>query len=284
MLNSDQERTLHEQAYVPEHSVGLMAGISGASPFMFKDYLCLEDRTRLMVVGYPLKGPYDPERFSQDLDQLTGSHKASEISVIAPEPWRGAAALCVESEQDDYYIIEKPDMDHIRAGLLKKARKAAGELIIRTDRRFTRSHHELTREFLDRIQPDQRIIELYKRAPRFLEYSGESALISAWTMNGNLSAYYVADLAPLNFSSYIIGCHSRRNYVPAASDALMLELLEISRHMGKTRAHLGLGVNKGIRQFKKKWRGQRAIRFFRCEMVRGKTGVINAIRGFLQNR
>lgn len=282
MLTADQEKRLRELAYIPEHSVGLMSGISGAEPFMFKDYLCLEGSGRLMVVGYPLEGRFEPEAFRDDLEELarSGHHRA--VSTITPAPLGQKESICFEYEQDSYYTT--PCEGRIKPGLWRKARKTAQSLIIRIDRDYTQEHRNITAEFLQRVKPEDRVIRLYRKAPDFLRSSQDSILISAWRKQGALCAYYVADLAPASFSSYIIGCHSKVNYAPFASDALLSELVEVSRRMDKDYIHLGLGVNDGITRFKKKWGAEPGPDFFRCETGLGKTKLIDTVLSFLKSR
>jgi hypothetical protein len=47
-------------------------------------------------------------------------------------------------------------------------------------------------------------------------------------------------------AKYVIGCHSKKNYVQGASDFLCHEMVEMSVEYGKKYVHLGLGVNEGI--------------------------------------
>ncbi len=87
----------------------------------------------------------------------------------------------------------------------------------------------------------------------------------------------MVDLAPQNFSTYVIGCHSKKNYVPGASDLLLFETIKISKEYDKNYIHLGLGVNKGIRQFKKKWGGKPTLQYEMCEIVVKKPSVLDTI-------
>jgi len=63
----------------------------------------------------------------------------------------------------------------------------------------------------------------------------------------------------------VIGCHSKKNYVPHASDLLFFEMLTLAKEYGKNYINLGLGVNEGIRRFKEKWGGVPFLRYEFCE-------------------
>ena len=54
----------------------------------------------------------------------------------------------------------------------------------------------------------------------YLAFSETSLLLSAWDREKRLSAYYVLELGAETFLTYVVGCHSKVNYVPHASDFL----------------------------------------------------------------
>jgi hypothetical protein len=113
--------------------------------------------------------------------------------------------------------------------------------------------------------------------PHFVGHAKDCLVLNAWDQKSNLAAFYVLDLAPEHFSTYVIGCHSKKNYVPGASDLLQFETIQITQECGKHTIHLGLGVSKGIRQFKKKWGGVAAQSYELCEIVQKKGSVLNKI-------
>ena len=92
------------------------------------------------------------------------------------------------------------------------------------------------------------------------------------------------DLGAKNFSAYILGSHSKKHYVPHASDLLFLEMINLTREEGKNSINLGLGVNEGIRRFKEKWGGKPFLRYEFCECRYGaarKVSLIDALMGKL---
>ncbi len=119
--------------------------------------------------------------------------------------------------------------------------------------------------------PD-RVRELYRAMPDYLGHSP-----SAWTLNardkkGNLCAFTVVEMGAENFSAYILGSHSKKHYVPHASDLLFLEMIHLTREPGKSSINLGLGVNEGIRRFKEKWGGKPFLRYEFCGCRYGRQG------------
>jgi hypothetical protein len=120
------------------------------------------------------------------------------------------------------------------------------------------------------------------------DYIGRSS--SAWMLNardkaGRLCAFTVVELGAKDFSTYVLGSHSKKHYVPHASDLLFLEMINLTREHGKNTIHLGLGVNKGIRRFKEKWGGKPFLRYEFCERRYGaarKVSLIEALVGRLR--
>ena len=81
-----------------------------------------------------------------------------------------------------------------------------------------------------------------------------------------------------NFSTYVLGCHSKKHYVAHASDLLFLEMINLTREHGKHTIHLGLGVNEGIRRFKEKWGGMPSLNYEFCERDYGTTRTLSLIK------
>src|SRR5512135_2299887 len=65
MISTDDERYILAQAYVPEHIVGLMTGISRGEPFLIDGYVGFSKDNWVILVGYPLAGGFDHEDFGR---------------------------------------------------------------------------------------------------------------------------------------------------------------------------------------------------------------------------
>jgi lipid II:glycine glycyltransferase (peptidoglycan interpeptide bridge formation enzyme) len=105
--------------------------------------------------------------------------------------------------------------------------------------------------------------------PEYVARSSTSRVLSARDKDGNLSAFYVIELAAEKFATYVVGCFSRKHYVAHASDLLFFEMIKLAGENHKKYIHLGLGVNEGIRRFKKKWGGSPFLRYEFCELSAG---------------
>jgi hypothetical protein len=132
-------------------------------------------------------------------------------------------------------------------------------------------------EFVDRIVAPVRVNNLLNKMPGYIEESDSAFVLNAWDSRNRLAAFYVVELAATDFSNYIIGCYSKRNYVLGASDLLLDELIRLSAESGKRYIHLGLGVNAGIRRFKTKWGAKPVQRYEMCVLVLKKTSLLSTL-------
>ena len=235
---------------VPEHSVSFMAAISGGKSVIFRDYLFLTGEGWLIAVGYPFGSPHDAREFFAALTDMAEKTQAGDYWAIAPEMPQELQPHV--DETDVYYVL--PVHFPVPAKVRGPVRKAANSLTVDEGKVFTAAHRRLWAEFLRRKDFKPHVHELFARTASMLAAPGTDVrLLNAWDAGGDLAACCVMDYSPQEFSSYIIGAHSRENYTPHATDLLFAMMLENARKSGKRYIHLGLGVNDGIRRFKEKW-------------------------------
>ena len=95
-------------------------------------------------------------------------------------------------------------------------------------------HHELMLEFVQRVNPAERVRDLLFKMPQYVAKSKSSFVLNAWDKHKKLAAFYVIDLAAKEFANYIIGCYSKKHYVRGASDLLLFELIKLSEENSKS--------------------------------------------------
>lgn len=237
-------------AVVPEHSPALMQAVSGGRFFLEGEYCFLDLDGRLAAVAYPLRGEYGHADFEAALGQALERTGASDCWCIGPDlPPRLAPH---ETERDEFFIL--PADAGVPARLRRPIARAAERLRVERGKKFSPGHRRLWAEFTARAALKPNVRELFARAESALNADGVE-LFSALDAQGRPVAALLLDFAPDRFVSYIIGAHSRENYAPHATDLLFAALLDEARLRGKDFIHLGLGVNDGIRRFKRKWGG-----------------------------
>lgn len=283
MISDAEKEKISARAYVPEHSVELMTRVSGGEPFLIDDFFCIHKDDLVILIGYPMEYDSGTDTLKTVLDRVIKLFRPSYLSVAAESLPRSFHEPCSERASDFYYTLILGDAVR-RAGLQRVVRTAKKHATVERANSLTRDHRDLAEEFVQRVDPPQRIKDLVFRMWNYVGHSEGSLVLNAWSNDGRLAAFYVIDLSPKEFSTYVIGCHSKKNYVRWASDLLFSAMIEISKERGKKYIHLGLGVNDGIRRFKEKWGGKPWLRYEMCEFRARKPSFLDAISAYVKNR
>ncbi len=266
MISPQEEEYILGKAYVPEHIVPLMVGISEGEPYFRDDHFFLVKDGLLIFIGYPLESGFREKIFACTLRKVMEEFRPAHTCFIVPESSESFFPNGHRREKDEYYRLDLRSHE-IKSGLKRSLEKASQNLTIHKNRSMSPEHLALAQEFLEKENLSPRVKELYRRMPSYLVHSKTSLLLSARDENKNLSAYYVLELGAKKFASYVSGCFSRKYYVPHASDLLFLEMTRLAKENKKEYIHLGLGVNEGIRRFKKKWGGTRSLPYEFWEII-----------------
>jgi len=265
-LTPEQEADVLARAYVPEHLPGLMAGISGAQPFLIEDYLCLAKENWLIFVGYPLDGPFSAGRCAGAVAEARARCRPQVLWFIGPEVPADLAAGCRDRQSDVYYRLDLPVQ--VKSALRREVRVAAAALTVAAGRAFTAEHQALAAELMARAALPPMVAALYRAMPDYVARSPSAVVLDARDAAGRLVAFTVVEGAAPAFDVYVLGAYSRRVYVPHASDLLCATMIERAQAAGKGWINLGLGVNAGIRRFKEKWGGVPTLAYEFCEWRR----------------
>jgi hypothetical protein len=273
MITADDARYIQSAAYIPEHTVGLMTSVSRGEPFLTDDFLVFAGDTWVILVGYPLSGRFVLDDLQRIIPATLQRHQPEYLWLIAPEVPPSFKSMCRERESDQYYTLglqgftPRPELKRIVA-------RAARDVTVVRDRLVGSDHQEAISEFLKRDTPGPRIEKLFLSMADYTAASASAVVLTARRRGGEVSAFYVVDFEVEKFATYVVGCHSKKHYVPGASDLLFVEMVALARDQGKAFIHLGLGVNEGIRRFKEKWGGAPSLRYEFCEHRWGQLGRI----------
>ncbi len=277
MISSIDEEYILTRAYVPEHIVTLMALLSKGEPFLIEDHLVLAKDTWLIFVGYPFDRMFSQERCEKIVKQVLERFRPESLRFIGPEIPLFLTDSCSERQTDRYYRFDI-EQARVKNSLRRVAEKASQELDVERANAFSKEHEILISELLKREKLRPRVRELYHLMPDYFSRSSSACVLNAWNKERRLSAFYILELGARNFTTYLIGTHSKKNYVPHASDLLFLKMIELTREQGKSEINLGLGVNEGIRRFKEKWGGVPFLNYEECEYCPEGTKMISMVR------
>jgi hypothetical protein len=277
MITPEEEQYILERAYVPEHIVSLMVLISKGEPILIEDFLCFVKDNWLILVGYPLNGNFSQERCERILNQAVETFRPEYLWFIGPEVPASLLDSCKERQTDQYYRLDL-EQTKPRPSLQRKAEKTSKELTVERSHSISKEHEALILELLKREKLPPRVRELYRAMPDYVAHSSSTYVLNARDKNEKLCAFYVVELGAKNFSTYVLGSHSKKHFVPHASDLLFLDMIKITTEHGKSIINLGLGVNEGIRRFKEKWGGVPFLDYHFCECFYGTTRTLSLIK------
>jgi len=277
MINPEDEAYILERAFVPEHILSLMVPISKGEPFLKEEHLVFVKDNWLILVGYPLEGNFSQERCERVLKQAVETFRPEYLWFIGPDIPPSLQGSCKERQTDQYYKFDL-NRTKLKPSLQRVADKASKELIVERGHSISKEHEALISELLKREKLPPRLRELYRAMPDYVAHSSTSCVLNARDKNGKLCAFFVVELGAKNFSTYVLGSHSKKHYVSHASDFLFLEMIKLTREHGKNTVNLGLGVNEGIRRFKEKWGGIPFLNYEFCERYYGYTRTVSLIK------
>jgi hypothetical protein len=277
MITAEDEAYILTHAYVPEHIVSLMVILSKGEPFLIEDHLIFTKDNWLIFVGYPLDGIFSQERCEKVVKQVLEKFRPESLRFIGPEIPLFLSDSCTERQTDRYYRFDI-EQTRVKNSLRRVAEKASQQLDVERSYVLSKEHKTLISELSKREKLRPRVKELYHAMPDYVSHSSSACVLNAWSKEGRLSAFYILELGAKKFNTYLIGTHSRKNYVPHASDLLFFKMVELTREQGKNEINLGLGVNEGIRRFKEKWGGVPFLNYEECEYCPEGIKMISMVR------
>jgi hypothetical protein len=281
MLTQEEEAHVLSKAYVPEHILNLMVPISKGEPFLKEEHLVFVKDNWLILVGYPLEGNFSQEKCERILKQAVETFRPEYLWFIGPGTPPSLQGSCKERQTDQYYKFDL-NQTKLKPSLQRVADKASKELIVERGHSISKEHEALILELLKREKLPPRLRELYRAMPDYVAHSSTACVLNARNKNGKLCAFFVVELGAKNFSTYVLGCHSKKRYVPHASDFIFLEMIKLTREYEKSTINLGLGVNEGIRRFKEKWGGIPFLDYEFCERFYGTTRTVSLIKALAE--
>ena len=277
MLTAEEKAYISEHAYVPEHCIGLMTHVSGGEPFLIDDFFVCRKDNWIILIGYPLEDNFNMKDFEAVVSKVREKFHPDFVSLIAPEMPPALASTCQESESDAYFTLQTQNTV-IHSAVKRNLKKARRYLQVESSSVMQADHRELMQEFVERAHPPDRVKGLLFKMPEFVAHADTAFVLNARDKANKLIAFYVVDVEARQFSNYIIGCHSKKNYVLGASDLLLFELINLNLEYNKQYIHLGLGVSAGIRRFKEKWGAAPTRRYEMCELVFKKPSIFESIK------
>lgn len=254
MLNSEEQKFIFQQAYIPEHLVEYVCSISEGEPFLYEGYLYFVKANHMIFIGYPLNRPSISKETDHILRELLLKHKIKSIALIGEKNFELKSDTLVENS-DNYYVLDLSTVS-INRKLKNCITRASKELTIEITRNLDHGHNRIIDEYLKMEKFDNYTKYIFSKVPDYICKSTTSFLINAKAKNGSLIGFNILDLGSHQYAFYMFNFISRKTYIPGASDLLMYEMIKMANREKKKFLNLGLGINRGVTFFKKKWGGK----------------------------
>jgi hypothetical protein len=263
LITDKEESFILKHAYIPEHVPSYVTSISNSEPHLISNYLYYHIRKHVIFVGYPLGESFNESKLKKSLDIAIEEFKPDSVALISPISLF-SPPTCTLSSSDDYFRLELGALK-IRKKVRNMIKRASTELTVERSRNVNREHKHLISKFLETHEVDEAITHILGKIPKYVSNSPTSFVLNVCDENGNLVAFDVVELASEEYAFYQFNFVSKENYVPGASDLLFKEIVKIAREKGKKYINMGLGINEGVRRFKKKWGGKPFLKHEFCQ-------------------
>jgi len=251
MITDKESEYIKTHAYLPEHVIGYVAAVSGGEPYLFKDYLCYRKNDTLIFVGYPFKKSFDEKNMKKVLDAAVREFKPGRIALIEPKIL--LKDICyLERNTDEYYRLDLNNYT-ISQKVRNMISRAQRELLIDQKNNCSDEHKNLISEFLNSHKVSEETKFIFGKIPEYISSSETAFILDARDKHDRLVAFDVVEFGSIDYAFYMFNVTSRQNYVSGASDLLFYELINTAKE--KRFINLGLGINEGVRFFKRKWGG-----------------------------
>lgn len=279
MLSYREESEIIERAYIPEHIVSLMTTISRGEPFLEEDMLYFKGDGWIILVGYPLCGEFTANKLLEVYFRISKNYPFEYFWLIAPQIPEDLKKEASIFKEDYYYTLEISSF-RPKEKLLRHVKEASQKLQVSVSKSYSSEHQNICVTFLKYKKPDPFSEGLFSSMANYISNSISASILEARDSSNNLVAFYVVDSSAKDFLTYVVGIRNLDKEISHASDLLFFEMVEFAKKLEKKYIHLGLGVDEGIRRFKKKWGGQPTIPYEFVE-IRGKKDFLKKLERIL---
>ena len=280
MIGPDQLVRVSAEAYVPEQVVSYVRAVAGSRPRMIGACVGYESDETLVLVGYPLHAPQDAGAMADAVEQALKTPGLQWLTVIGPAR-PPQAPTAIQALEDVYFALPVPAPPPAQK-LRNILRRAGRELRLDHGRRLEEDHLSIVQRYLD----DQRLAggtrHIFRQLPRYIEASEASMIVSARFADGRLAAFAVGEFVSLSTAFFMFCFRDPSLAPPGSADLALSGLLEEAHERGQTRMNLGLGVNAGIRFFKRKWGADPFLPYVEVSWELGRQSVLSRLRARLR--
>ena len=240
------------RAVVPDQLIPYVRAVSGLDSSLLGQCVLHQGGDQAVLVAFPLHNPLDKAAAEESLRLARNMPGFKHLSVLAPCELEGME----NAKMDNYWQLPLPPPPP-NVKLRNMLRRAQREIVVEQSKgadAWTAEHENLAMEFRQRKQEtlDEGMHWLFSHLSQYLEQAEGALLFSARTEDGALAALAIGDFSPFATAFYMFACR-KQNAPPGTADALLQAIATEASLRGHIRVNLGLGIDRGIEFFKRKW-------------------------------
>lgn len=242
-------------AQTPDQLLAYVGAVSGMTSSLCGEAILHRYDDNAVLVAYSPQDPLDPALMNESVEEALGLQGLRQLTVLGPERPRQAPSHF--SCREDLYWglnLDKVDKSPKLRNILKRARRDLELTKSQGKGAWTAEHDELLTAFCayrnERLEEDS--VFLFRQVDKYLAAAPEAMLFSARDTEGRLKACAIGDFSAFSTAFYMFAFRYP-DAPPGSADLLLDALVGEARERGYERLNLGLGINKGVEFFKKKW-------------------------------
>ncbi len=258
---------INAQAITPDQLMFYVSAVSSVESELVGDYVVHWQGNACVIVGYNLENPHDTSRLD-DIINYVIKKEAQSITVLAPIRPKSAPQDAISSKEDAYWFLslpfEKPS-DKLK-NMLTRAEKDVYISQKSGESAWTGAHQELMLNYISNKGMEPALCSILQGIEKYLLSSSQVEIFSAYEQKtGTLLACSIADFSSFSSAFYMFAFRQEQCKVPGVADIVLFALLEEAKKRGYSQCNLGLGINDGIRFFKKKWGAKPSLAFVQTQ-------------------
>ncbi len=242
-------------AQTPDQLIPYVSSVSGMKSQVLGEAVLHQFEDIGVLVAFSPKDPCDASGMNEAVEQVLQMKGLKDLTVLGPEKPLKAPGNC-QCDRDFYWGLALDKLER-NAKLRNTLKRASRDIDIEIDSgktAWTEEHMSLCDSFCSRKKASlgDDSIFLFGQIGKYLEGSPQARVYSARDKNGKLKACAVADFSAFATAFYMFAFRYP-DAVPGSSDLLLDTIINDAASLGYEKVNLGLGIDRGVEFFKKKW-------------------------------
>lgn len=242
-------------AITPDQLVPYVSSVSGLQSTQLGNFVIHQGQGHGVLIGYSLSGKNELDALNAAVAQAITWKHLEHLTVIAPErPLLAPKDAIIK--KDSYWILSLPMKSKAQKlrNMLSRAHKEVKVEKQTGNNCWSKAHANLAKQLCKKksLNLEAGTEYIFNHLNAYLEKSPDTILFSAYSTEGILQGCAVGDYSALETAFYMFAFRAN-NAVPGTADVLLEAVIDEATDRGYGKINLGLGIDDGIRFFKKKW-------------------------------